>query len=113
VACIFLFSIIPSLYAAVSVLALAPPDIPADGLLVLGSIILDLRDPDNLNKGAIVKIPQRDIHTIHGYDWEDTAESARGGCIGVCARYLSAFFGGNLGVNHGSPVLFPTLYNIS
>jgi hypothetical protein len=51
-------------------------DIPADGLLVLGSIILGLRDPDSLNGGAIVKIPQRDIHIIHKYDWEDMAESA-------------------------------------
>jgi hypothetical protein len=36
-------------------------DIPADGLLMLGSIILGLRDPGSLNEGTIVKIPLRYI----------------------------------------------------
>ena len=74
-------------------------DIPADGPLVLGSIISDLRDPDSLNKNAIVPIAQRDIQTSHKYDWQYTTETSRGGCLNVCARYLSSFFNSTLGGN--------------
>jgi hypothetical protein len=75
-------------------------DIPADGPLVLGSIISDLRDPESLNGRALVYIPQEDIQTSHKYDVQDTTESAGGGYVGVCARFLSAVFGGSLGANY-------------
>lgn len=74
-------------------------DIPADGPLVLGSLISDLRDPESLNERAVVYIPQEDVHTSNKYDLEETTESARGGYVGVCARYLSAILGGSLGAN--------------
>ena len=77
-------------------------DIPADGPLLLGSIISDPRDPESLNEGAIVEISSDSIHTIHKYEWEETVESNGGANAGVCARYLSAFFGGSLGGNYNA-----------
>lgn len=72
-------------------------DVPADGPLVLGTIITDLRDPDSLNEGAVVGIPPENIHTTHKYEWEETIEFDEGANTGVCARYISALlFGGSL-----------------
>ena len=73
-------------------------DFPADGPIVLGSIIADLRDPgDSLNKESIVEIPSR--YSSHKQDWEHTIELMRDGRTGVWSRYLS-FLG--LGANFGA-----------
>jgi len=85
-------------------------DIPADGPLVLGSIISDLRDPDSINKGAVVKIPPKDIYTTHKFNWRHTTESVRGGNAGLMARYINPFLGGSLGGNCDSKTI--TQYNI-
>jgi len=83
---------------SVKLYLLAPHyDIPADGPLVLGTIISDVRDPDSLNEGALVEISPSSIYTTHKYDWDETVESNQGANASVCARYLSAFFGGGLG----------------
>ena len=80
-------------------------DIPADGPLRLGSIISDQRDPDSLNEGAIVEMSSDSIHISHKYDWVETVESNGGANAGVCARYLSAFFGGRLGGHYNAKSL--------
>jgi hypothetical protein len=72
-------------------------NIPADGPLVLGSIISDLSDPESLNEGAVVDIPRDSIRTVHKYNWQDTTESARRGSASVWVHYLNAFLGGSLG----------------
>lgn len=72
-------------------------DIPADGPLILGTIISDLRDPDSLNEGAVVDISADSIHPTHKYGWEETVEANVGANASVFARYLSAFLGGSLG----------------
>jgi len=75
-------------------------DFPADGPLVLGSIIGNLSDPgDSLNEGAIIKIPESSIHKVHKYDYRTTIESTTNGGAGVLARYLSAFSWGKLGAS--------------
>jgi hypothetical protein len=75
-------------------------DFPADGPLVLGSIIGNLSDPgDSLNEGAIIEIPQSSIHKVHKYDYRTTIESTTNGGAGVLARYLSAFSWGKLGAS--------------
>lgn len=74
-------------------------DFPADGPIVLGSIITDLRDPgDSLNKESIVEIPSK--YTSHKQDWRHTIELRRDGRTSVWARYLS-FLGlhGNFGAS--------------
>jgi hypothetical protein len=74
-------------------------DFPADGPIVLGSIIADLRDPgDSLNKESIVEISSR--YTSHKKDWEHTIELIRDGRTGVWAQYLSLLgLGGNFGAS--------------
>ena len=75
-------------------------DFPADGPLVLGSIIGNLSEPgDSLNEGDIVEIPQSSIHEVHKYDYRTTIESTTKGEAGVLARYLSVFSWGKLGAS--------------
>jgi hypothetical protein len=75
-------------------------DFPANGPLVLGSIIANLSEPgDSLNEAAIVEIPQSSIYTVHKYDYHTTVESTTNGGAGVMARYLSAFSWGRLGAS--------------
>jgi hypothetical protein len=75
-------------------------DIPADGPLVLGSIVSDLRDPgDSLNEGAVVEIAQSSIRTVHKYDWQCTIESTQGGRAGVLARFFGALPWASLGAS--------------
>jgi hypothetical protein len=75
-------------------------DFPANGPLVLGSIIGNLSEPgDSLNEGAIVEIPQNNIHEMHKYDYRTTIESTTNGGAGVLARYLTAFPWGKLGAS--------------
>jgi hypothetical protein len=76
-------------------------DFPADGPVVLGSIIPDPLDPgDSLNEGERVEIPPESRHTTHKYDWEHTIESLKDGRVGVWARWMNMLgLGGNFGAN--------------
>jgi hypothetical protein len=75
-------------------------DFPANGPLVLGSIIANLSEPgDSLNEEAIVEIPQSSVHTSHKYEYCITIECTTNGGAGVVARFLRAFSWGRLGAN--------------
>lgn len=75
-------------------------DFPANGPLVLGSIIANLSEPgDSLNEEAIVEIPQSSVHTSHKYHYRTTIESTTNGGAGVVARFLSTFSWGRLGAS--------------
>jgi len=76
-------------------------DLPADGPLALGGIILDPLDPNQLlNEGEIVDLPILSKHGSHKYNWERTVEDARDGRMSVWTRFVNLLgLGGIFGAN--------------
>ena len=65
-------------------------DFPPDGPIILGSIISDIRKPDDsLNQDDIEELPAGSRHETHKYDLQQTIESTNGGGTGIWARCLS------------------------
>ena len=79
-------------------------DFPPGGPIVLGSIISDIRKPDDsLNPEDIVEIPETSKYATHKHDWQHTVESINGGGTGVWARCLSILgFGGSINMHFDS-----------
>ena len=76
-------------------------DLPVDGSLALGGIILDPLDPNQLlNEGEVVDIPILSKHGSHKYNWERTVEDARDGRLSVWTRFVNVLgLGGSFGAN--------------
>ena len=69
-------------------------DIPADGPLVLGSIIPELLDPTyTLNEGDTVPIDRE--YSTYTRDFNHVVKSTGGGSVGLLATFLSSWPGGN------------------
>jgi hypothetical protein len=75
-------------------------DFPADGPIVLGSILAGPSEPDEiLNDGDVVEVPPACKHTSYKDNWEETIEIVNDGKIGVWTRFLNTWLGGNLGAS--------------
>jgi hypothetical protein len=73
-------------------------DIPADGPMVLGSIIPDLLDPTYiLNVGDTVPVDRE--YTTYTRDLNHSVKSSGGGSVGLLATFLSSWLGGNFGAS--------------
>jgi len=73
-------------------------DIPADGPMVLGSIIPDLSDPSYiLNEGDTVPIDRE--YTTYTRHWDHIVKSAGDGSVGLLATFLSSWQGGKFGAS--------------
>jgi hypothetical protein len=80
-------------------------DFPADGPIVLGSIILDPREPgESLNEAEIPEIPIK--YPSHKYNWEQTVESMRNCNAGVWARCVEYVgWSGSLGMGFDTVIV--------
>jgi hypothetical protein len=73
-------------------------DFPADGPLVLGTIINHPLQPNRIiNEDSIAAVPASSKRITHKEDWKHTVEIERDGRIGVLARFLSGLLGEGLG----------------
>jgi len=73
-------------------------DFSAEGPLVLGSIIADPSDPGEiLHDEDTVEITSSGNRSTHKYDWDQIFDLTDRGQIGVWARFVNSWLGGNLG----------------
>jgi hypothetical protein len=75
-------------------------DFPADGPILLGTIILDPQQPgESLNEAEIPEIPPTSKYSCHKYNWEQTVDSTRNGNTSVWARCVNILgLGGSFGL---------------